>query len=84
MAGKNGIWTPIQRRMLDVLSDGKWHTRHELFACLVDDLAGPTAVPAHVSMIRKKLDNQVEGIATMQLSGETYYQHVRKVAGFDS
>lgn len=56
MSGGNG-YTPTERRMLAVLGDGLSHTAEELRRCLDDDLAGPTAVPAHVSTIRAKLES---------------------------
>lgn len=48
-------YTPIERRILDVLADGKPHSVDELRKCLDDDLAGETALMFHIFRIRKKL-----------------------------
>lgn len=63
-------FTPTQKRMLAVLSDGEGHTREELHACLGDDLASGGAVRVHIAILRKKLAQvgqailcEVQGIA---------------------
>lgn len=48
-------WTPIQAKMLNVLSDGKPHTKRELHACLNDDLSPLCNVYAHIKAINDKL-----------------------------
>lgn len=48
-------WTPIQTKMLEVLNDGKPHTKEELHACLNDDLAPINNIYPHVSAINAKL-----------------------------
>lgn len=83
MASHNG-WSPIQFKMLQILSDGQWHTYYELFNCLDDELAGDTTVPTHLSAIKKKLELRSEGIASIKFNGTLHYQHVRMVAGSDS
>lgn len=77
-------WSPIQRKMLTVLEDGEWHTTHELHDCLDDELAGKTAVPYHISIIRDKLDRNSLTVATMRMNGETYYRQTRLIAGSGS
>lgn len=55
MSESNGF-TPTQRRMLAVLGDGLAHPAGQLRACIEDELAGPSALHFHVSMIRTKLE----------------------------
>ena len=46
-------FTPTQRRIYDVLQDGKFHTRDELHSCLPDDLSSNGSVRFHLSNVRK-------------------------------
>lgn len=48
-------YTPTQKRILAVLSDGLPHTRDELMRCLNDDMAEEGTLKAHIQMIRNKL-----------------------------
>lgn len=49
-------WTPTERRILDVLSDGDPHPVRDLIVCLPDSEGGDTGnVADHVSLIRRKL-----------------------------
>lgn len=48
-------FTPTEKRILNVLADGKPHEVEELRACLDDELAGETALMFHIFRIRKKL-----------------------------
>lgn len=74
---KNG-YTPIQKAILEVLSDGRRHTRPELLVCLNDELAEPTNLQPHITAIRKKLPPS-EAIHCINHHG-IYYQHVRLLA----
>ena len=49
-------YTPTETRLMTVLGDGLRHTREELRTCIDDELAGPTALQAHISNMRKKLN----------------------------
>lgn len=46
-------FTPVQRAIMDVLSDGKPHTKEELKSCLWDDMGVSKTVIIHISNIRK-------------------------------
>jgi DNA-binding CsgD family transcriptional regulator len=48
-------FTPTQRKILAVLSDGLGHRPSELHQCLVDELGSPSNIRAHLAAIRKKL-----------------------------
>jgi hypothetical protein len=47
--------TPTQQRMIDVLGDGKLHTRQELHTCLCDRLGSLNNIREHLNLLRKKL-----------------------------
>lgn len=76
MSGVNG-YTPTEKRILAVLSDGLPHKRHEIHACLCDDLSGLTAIQAHISNIRKRLRAIGEEIVCELSGGTITYRHVR-------
>lgn len=58
--------TPTERRICDVLGDRLPHSAEELKACLDDELAGPTAVPFHISQLRDKLQEHGLDIANVR------------------
>jgi DNA-binding response OmpR family regulator len=70
-------FTPIEGRVLEVLSDGLSHPRQELLDCLQDDQAARTALQMHVSRIRKKLRPQGQDIVCEVKGYGIYYRHVR-------
>lgn len=65
-------FTPTERRIMTLLSDGYAHTSKELFGLLDDELAGRTAVAAHVSKIRDKLPSHL-GINSNGSNGTLRY-----------
>jgi hypothetical protein len=48
-------FTPVERKMLAVLGDGRPHARPELHACLYDDLGTAANIRWHVMNLRRKL-----------------------------
>ena len=77
MSSNGNGYTPTERRMLELLKDGLPHTRQELHACLEDDLAGITAIQAHLSRIRKRLRGIGEEIVCEYYLRTLHYRHVR-------
>lgn len=71
-------FTPTERRILKVLSDGKPHTRKELFACLPDDLASLSSIKPHLTKLRKKLRPLGQEIVCL-IEKHVRYQHVHVV-----
>lgn len=72
-------YTPTERRMLAVLSDGRPHTTEELMACLYDELSERSAVKAMVFKLRRKLRAIGHDIVNTQPKGfrhPYHYQHV--------
>jgi hypothetical protein len=68
-------FTPIQRRMLLVLSDGQPHAAAELHACLYERDAPLSNIQSHITAIRKRIRPKGQDIICVQ-NGETRYQHV--------
>lgn len=70
-------FTPTERRILKVLSDGQPHTRAELMKCLWDELASPAAMRQHIINIRPKIAPLGQTIVCeMGKSYVIYYRHV--------
>lgn len=76
--GENGL-TPVQRKMLEVLSDGERHDRLELHACLFDELGPVSNIHCHISRIRKRLPPG-EAIVCELFNRRIYYRHIRLLA----
>ena len=72
----NGF-TPTQKRMLELLSDGLPHRREELHKCLEDDLSQLNAIQPHISRIRDKIRGKGEDIICVYFERTIGYQHVR-------
>lgn len=73
----NGKFTPTEKRILTVLSDGLPHTRQELHRCLSDELAELSAIQPHISRIRRRLQNKGQDIVCVLCNRQIQYQHVR-------
>ena len=73
-------YTPTQQAILNVLSDGRIHSREELCKCLGDELSPVTALYFHVSSVRSKLQSSGQGIAHFHRNKVSYYQLVRILA----
>lgn len=69
----NGF-TPTQKLMLAILSDGKMHTLMELKSCCGP--CSPNTVNSHLKELRKKLLPKGEDVVCVFRHGY-YYQHVR-------
>lgn len=48
-------YSATQKRILGLLSDGRGHTKSDIFKCLNDQSQSIKAVSVHLAMIRKKL-----------------------------
>lgn len=48
-------YTPTQQRILEVLEDGKRHSRKELLQCLNDEMTGRGVLNSHLHLLRQKL-----------------------------
>lgn len=77
-APSNGLpkFTPVERRILEVLSDGKDHTKTELHGCLNDDMGPKSNVSVHVFNIRKKIQPHGQDIVCVYYKRKWLYRHV--------
>lgn len=76
-------FTPTQRRILEVLSDGMWHHREELKKCLYDELSRLKAVRDHISNMRKVLRPLGNDIICELANRRIGYRLVRLVGSSD-
>lgn len=67
---------PVQQCMLDILSDGQYHTARELHACLYDSLSPVRNIRYHLTLIRRALRPRGRGIICERLNGQTRYRLV--------
>lgn len=68
--------TPTQRRMVELLADGKPHERRELHALLPFDEGAMTNVKAHLTAIRKKIRPRGEEIVCEVVNNRLCYRHI--------
>lgn len=71
------MFTPTETCMLELLADGKPHTRRELHACLPDELGGLVNVRRHLCNIRRKLTSRGEAVICVLHLRRICYQRVR-------
>lgn len=70
-------YTPTQRRLLDMLSDGKPHRREELYGCIDDELADVAkCLRVHLTHLRKKLRKLSQDVLCELHRGKPHYRHV--------
>ena len=77
MSLANGTYTPTEKRMLKLLSDGLPHKRQELHSCLEDELSQLDAIQPHLSRIRHRIRAVGEDIICVLHQRTIAYQHVR-------
>ena len=71
-------FTPTQQKIIDMLSDGKPHSRKELKRCLPDELAELKTVNVHIAHIRLKLRPLGEDIiCEMGPMNHLGFRHIR-------
>lgn len=76
MTEGNGF-TPVQRKMMDILRDGLPHTREELHGCLYDEMGPVSNIRHHLTGIRKILRPRGEDVITELVNRNTYHRWVR-------
>lgn len=70
-------FTPMQVKILAVLSDGLPHKLPELMACLDDLTEQPNSLHRHLSVMRRKLRPRGEDIICQFVFRQRQYRHVR-------
>ena len=71
--------TPTQRRMLELLADGRPHTRAELHRLLWDEQSSLGAVRRQLCEARKVVRAQGGEIICQLVNGYICYRHLRNV-----
>jgi hypothetical protein len=79
----NDNWTSVQQRIMDVLSDGISHQKHDLLACIGDELATPNALQSHLTRMRLKLRPIGNNIICEIHDSRIYYRLVRVISNSD-
>ena len=77
-------FTPTQQAMIDLLADGKAHSRHELKDCLADELSPLSAIRAHLSNLRKVLRCKGQDVICELVNRRICYRHVVILTSLDS
>jgi DNA-binding response OmpR family regulator len=70
-------WTPTQARILDVLADGRPHSRQELRHVLWDEEGDRRTVRVHLCAIRKTLRPVGEDVICELHNGTICYRRIR-------
>lgn len=70
-------FTPTQRKILQVLSDGLPHPVSELQECLWDDQGIAHNVQAHLTAIRRVLRPRGEDIICQHINHSHRFRHIR-------
>lgn len=77
MSAEPRKYSPIQQRLLTVLSDGLEHHRNDLMPCIGDELTTVKNMRNHIRLLRRKLQPIGEDILCVWTSHGFRYRHVR-------
>lgn len=67
-------WTPIQKKMIDILNDGERHSLQELHACCGPST--PSTTTDHLVIIRKKLQPLGQTIIAEYSRRQCFYRRI--------
>lgn len=73
-------FTPTQTKILNLLADGKPHTKNEVRMTIGDEFTSDATLRMHISNIRIRLKNRCEDIVCRIDQRRAYYQHVRLIS----
>ena len=74
-------YTPTEQKILDILADGRPHSREELKKLLPDgEMNGKKALPGHITNLRKKLNPIGESVLCELHKRQIHYRHVRLIS----
>lgn len=78
-------YTPIEQRIIDLLSDGLPHHPYELIECIYPNIKEPSKykhnITAHIFYLRAKVRAKGEDIVTELRKGGYHYRHVILLSG---
>ncbi len=72
-------YSPTQQRILNLLADGKPHSKDEIHELLEDDLAPVSAIHFHITQLRKKLEGRGQNILCVLHRRNAKFQQVRNL-----
>lgn len=75
-------WTPTQQKIINILSDGQYHSADELLVCL-DKFTDPQVLKVHLTFIRKKLEPLGQTILNVNTGRGFRYIQVRRLMPAD-
>ena len=75
--------TKTQQLLMDVLQDGKPHTKEELLAVMIDPLSSIDMVKLHICLLRKKLRPNGHDVLLDRKGYTNRYRLVRLVGSVD-
>jgi len=76
-------FTPTEQALLDMLADGRSHSKRELSTCLRDDMAEPVTLRRHIFNLRKKLRGQGHLIICELVDSKVFYNLRRNTGAYD-
>jgi len=76
-------YTPIEQRIIDLLSDGLPHDRYDLLECLRDKQASLNSLAAAIMRLRPKVRELGQEIVTELFRGSIAYRHVLLLSGIN-
>lgn len=75
-------FSPTEKRLLEVFSDGEAHSKRELFQrCIDDQYAQDSTLLAAISNLRKKLILRGEAVICEARHRKGFYRHVKLIGG---
>lgn len=77
-------WTRTQYAILELLSDGKPHSRREIHKECCGPSTEDNTMRVHIHKLRKRLRVIGQDITTFRENNVTYYQRVRQISTDDS
>ena len=75
-------FTPTQNAIMDVLRDGRRHSKCELMKCL-DEFSTSNNLRVHLSHLRKRLESRGDDIVCELGRDGSYYRWVRIISYSD-
>jgi hypothetical protein len=69
-------YTPIQQRIIDLLSDGLPHERRDMLKCINPNSKNLNGLAVHIAFLRSKVRELRQDIVTELRRGGIYYRMV--------
>ena len=76
----NNGYTPTEKRIINLLSDGRAHSREEIHELLEDELSPLSAINYHITNLRSKVKGRGLIILCVSVRRNLRYQLVRELS----